>query len=140
VFPVPENVEKARPALAKVDTQKGPKAWLFNRRHASQRAVEFKDYVALVECPLNDERALAVIRQRTQTIPNKPIRYVINSHHHFDHSGGLRACVAEGATIITYADNKPYYEKAWAMPHTLIRTGWRKSEEPVIEPWPTSAC
>jgi glyoxylase-like metal-dependent hydrolase (beta-lactamase superfamily II) len=82
-------------------------------------AVEFKDYVALVECPLNDARALAVIDAVKKTIPNKPIRYAVNTHHHFDHLGGLRACVAEGATVVTGAEEKPYYEKLWAMPHTI---------------------
>lgn len=43
----------------------------------------------------------------------------VNTHHHFDHSGGLRACAAEGATIITQAQNKTYYEKVWAMAHRL---------------------
>ncbi len=50
-------------------------------------AVEFKDYVALVECPLNDARALAVMDAVKKTIPNKPIRYAVNTHHHFDHLG-----------------------------------------------------
>jgi glyoxylase-like metal-dependent hydrolase (beta-lactamase superfamily II) len=45
---------------------------------------------------------------------------VINTHAHFDHSGGLRAFVAEGATIVTYQTNKGYYEKTFRNPHTLV--------------------
>src|SRR5438094_43129 len=67
-----------------------------------------------------ETRAMAVIAAVKQNIPNKPIRYVVNSHHHFDHLGGLRACAAEGATILTQAANKPYYEKIWAQPHTIM--------------------
>jgi glyoxylase-like metal-dependent hydrolase (beta-lactamase superfamily II) len=52
-------------------------------------------------------------------IPDKPIKYVINTHHHFDHSGGLRAFAAVDATIVTHALNKPYYEKVLTAPHTL---------------------
>ena len=45
---------------------------------------------------------------------------MINTHHHFDHSGGLRTFVAEGATIVTHQVNKPYYEKTFRAPHTLV--------------------
>jgi glyoxylase-like metal-dependent hydrolase (beta-lactamase superfamily II) len=48
--------------------------------------------------------------------PGKPIRYVINSHQHFDHAGGLRTAVAEGATIVTQAANVPYLERVLATP------------------------
>ena len=44
-------------------------------------------------------------------IPGKPIRYVVNTHHHIDHSGGLRTYVAEGATIVTHQMNQPFYER-----------------------------
>ena len=137
VFPVPENVEKGSrgAATVKVDSQKvADGVWYLTGGTHHSVAIEFKDYVALVECPLDDQRALAVIDSVKKTIPNKPIRYVINSHHHFDHLGGLRACVAEGATILTYADNKPYYEKIWAMPHTLSPDRLAKApKKPVIE-------
>ena len=60
-----------------------------------------------------------MIAKVKETIPNKPIRYLINTHVHFDHSGGLRTYVDEGATIVTHALNQPYYEQAWAAPRTL---------------------
>jgi glyoxylase-like metal-dependent hydrolase (beta-lactamase superfamily II) len=82
-------------------------------------AVDFKDYVVVVEGPQNDQRAEAIIAKAKELIPNKPIRYVVNTHAHFDHAGGLRDFVAEGATVITHEMNKPYYEKVWANPHTL---------------------
>jgi glyoxylase-like metal-dependent hydrolase (beta-lactamase superfamily II) len=124
ILPTPENVEKAgaqqTPPPVKVDTQKVAEGvWYLTGGTHHSVAVEFKDHVVLVECPLNDARALAVVDAIKKTIPNKPIKYVVNTHHHFDHSGGLRACVAEGATIITQESNKAYYEKLWAMPHTL---------------------
>lgn len=135
VFPVPENVEKAPPTAVKVETQKvSDGVWYLTGGTHHSVAVEFKDYVVLVECPLNDDRAAAVIDAVKKTIPNKPIRYVVNTHHHFDHLGGVRACVAEGATILTAAENKPYYEKVWAMPHTLQPDRLAKMpKKPVIE-------
>jgi glyoxylase-like metal-dependent hydrolase (beta-lactamase superfamily II) len=82
-------------------------------------AADFKDGIVIVEGPQNDQRAQQIIATAKKLIPNKPIKYVINTHNHFDHCGGLRAFVAEGATIVTQEINKPYYEKIWKNPHTL---------------------
>jgi glyoxylase-like metal-dependent hydrolase (beta-lactamase superfamily II) len=82
-------------------------------------AVEFKDHITVIEGPQSEQRALAIIDATKKLIPNKPIKFVVNTHNHFDHASGLRAFVAEGATVITHQINKPYYEKVWATPHTL---------------------
>ena len=83
-------------------------------------AADFKDYIVILEGPQSDQRAEQIMTEAKRLIQNKPIRYVVNTHAHFDHAGGLRAFVAEGATVITYQLNKPYYEKVWANPHTLV--------------------
>lgn len=123
VFPVPDNVMKAaaqETAPVKVDTAKVADGvyFLAGGTHNSV-AVEFNNYVALIECPLNDDRSLAVLDAVKKAIPNKSVKYVVATHHHFDHLGGLRACEAEGATILTQAENVPYFEKVLAMPHTI---------------------
>jgi glyoxylase-like metal-dependent hydrolase (beta-lactamase superfamily II) len=81
----------------------------------------------LVETPLNDGRSLPVIAEVKKLAPGKPIRYVINSHAHFDHSGGLRTAAGEGATIITQAQNKAYLERALATPSTIAPDHLQKS-------------
>jgi len=138
VFPVPDNVEQAprTPPPVKVESQKvADGVWYLTGGTHHSVAVEFKNYIVLVECPLNDERALAVIDAAKKTIRNKPIRYVVNTHHHFDHLGGLRACAAEGATILTQTANQAYYETLWAQPHTLNPDRLAKSSRKlVIEP------
>jgi glyoxylase-like metal-dependent hydrolase (beta-lactamase superfamily II) len=82
-------------------------------------AIEMKDHLVLVEAPLNDGRSVPVIEQVKKLAPGKPIRYVINSHAHFDHSGGVRSAVAEGATIVTQAGNKAYFERALAVQNRI---------------------
>ena len=72
-------------------------------------AVDFKDGIVVIEGPQSEQRASAIIAEAKRLIPNKPIRYVVNTHAHFDHAGGLRTFVAEGATIVTHEMNKPYY-------------------------------
>jgi glyoxylase-like metal-dependent hydrolase (beta-lactamase superfamily II) len=81
--------------------------------------VEMSDHLVLVEAPLGDARTQAVIDAAKALAPGKPIRYVVNSHAHFDHSGGLRAAVAEGATVVTMAGNVPYFERVFATPNAL---------------------
>ncbi len=90
-------------------------------------AIEMKDHIILVEAPLNDGRSVPVLEQVKKLAPGKPIRTVINSHAHFDHSGGLRSAVAEGATIITQAQNKAYFEQAFAVPNTIAPDQMAKS-------------
>ena len=82
-------------------------------------AVDFKDYIVVIEGPQSEARATQIITEAKKLIPGKPIRYVVNTHHHIDHSSGLRTFVAEGATVVTHEVNKPYYEKLFALPHTL---------------------
>jgi glyoxylase-like metal-dependent hydrolase (beta-lactamase superfamily II) len=74
-------------------------------------AVEFDDFTAVIEAPQNQARALAVIEEVYRLIPNKPLRYVVNTHHHFDHLGGVRTFFHEGATIVAHATNRNFYKQ-----------------------------
>ncbi|MGH9257744.1 MAG: MBL fold metallo-hydrolase [Vicinamibacterales bacterium] len=81
--------------------------------------VEFADHLVVVEALGNDARSHAVIAEARRLVPNKPIRYLVNSHAHFDHSGGVRAFAAEGVTIITQEINKPFLERVLTLPHRI---------------------
>jgi glyoxylase-like metal-dependent hydrolase (beta-lactamase superfamily II) len=97
-------------------------------------AVEFSDHIVLIEAPLNEARSLALIGEVKKLMPNKPIRYVVNTHHHFDHSGGLRTLVDEGATIITHETNSEFFARAFSAPRTLNPDRLARSgKKPVIE-------
>jgi glyoxylase-like metal-dependent hydrolase (beta-lactamase superfamily II) len=74
-------------------------------------AIEFRDYLVLMEPYGNDgdsRRALARIRA---AVPGKPVRYIVPTHHHDDHTGGLRTYIAEGITVLTTPGNRAYVER-----------------------------
>jgi metallo-beta-lactamase superfamily protein len=109
-FAVPAAVQQATRPVERVESQKLADAvWLLGGGSHNSVLVAFRDFVAVIEAPLNDERSQAVIAEVKRLVPGKPIRYVVNTHHHWDHSGGLRGFVAEGATIVTHEENIPYY-------------------------------
>ena len=98
-------------------------------------AVEFSDHILLFEAAgQNEARAQAVMAEAKRAIPNKPIKYAVLSHHHFDHTSGIAAVVAEGSTIVVHESDTAFFDKALNAPRTLkpdaIATSGKK---PVIE-------
>lgn len=73
--------------------------------------VVFQDYILVLEAPNNDAISNGVIARIKETVPNKPIKYVVVTHHHTDHSGGVRAFVREGANIVTTPGNKNFFTR-----------------------------
>ena len=127
-IPVPDTVRQSPKPYARVTTQMAAEGvWYMTGGSHHSAAIEMKDHVILVESPLNDERALAVIAEARSLAPGKPIRYLVNSHHHFDHSGGVRAAVAEGVTVITHEVNRAFFERTLAAPARLSPDALAKS-------------
>jgi glyoxylase-like metal-dependent hydrolase (beta-lactamase superfamily II) len=117
---VPPNVPQASIPAIKVDAQKiADGVWYLTGGSHHSVAVEFADHLVVIEGPQSEARSSAVIAEVKKTIPAKPIKYLVNTHHHFDHSGGIRTYAAEGVTIVTLQANKSFYEKAFAAPRTL---------------------
>ena len=97
-------------------------------------AVEFKDYVIVVEGPQSIERGEAIVDEVKKLFRGKPIRYVVNTHPHSDHASGLAAFVAEGATIVTQQNNKAFFEQTFSAPRTLVGDRLAKSgRKPKVE-------
>jgi glyoxylase-like metal-dependent hydrolase (beta-lactamase superfamily II) len=94
--------------------------------------IEMSDHLVVAEGPLNDDRALAVIAEARKLVPGKPIKYLIVSHHHFDHSGGVRAFAGEGATIVTHETARPYFERLLATPATVAPDHLAKSGKKAV--------
>ena len=98
---------------------------------------EFTDHTALYEAYGSEASALAVIKAARATVPNKPLTHLIVSHYHIDHTGGLRAAVAEGLTVIVNRQIADYVREVTSRPATqfpdaLQRSG-RKAKIEVVD-------
>ena len=113
----PDNV---RQASVKVTADKvADGVWYLTGGTHHSVLIEMSDHLVVIEGPQDDARAAAVIAEVKKLVPNKPIKYVVNTHHHFDHAGGLGAFAADGATIITHDANKVFLEQSLAAPRTI---------------------
>jgi len=127
----------AAPASSPVKTEPQKIAdgvWFLDGGAPMSVLVEFSDHAIIIEGPQNDERTEATIAAVKQLLPSKPIRYVVNTHQHFDHSGGIRGYAASGIPILTHEKNKPYWAQIFKNPFTLEPDLLaRSSRSPVIE-------
>lgn len=82
--------------------------------------VEMADHLIALEPPLYESRSLAVIAAARAAVPGKPIRFVVVSHFHVDHGGGVRAYAAEGAAVVVGEAVRAHFEAILAAPHTLV--------------------
>jgi glyoxylase-like metal-dependent hydrolase (beta-lactamase superfamily II) len=115
---VPDAVAKATERVTTDKVAEG--VWFVAGGSHNSVAIEMKDHMVLVEAPLGDYRVGPVIDAVKKLAPGKPIRFAVNSHHHFDHTGGIRRAAAEGATIVTHTGNKASFERNLATPSKIL--------------------
>ncbi|MGZ5864443.1 MAG: MBL fold metallo-hydrolase [Xanthobacteraceae bacterium] len=121
---VPDSLKQAPPQPNAIKVADG--VWSIPGS-ANCYAIDMSDHIIVVEAPLTNAIATAVFDAAKRAIPNKPIKYVINTHHHIDHSGGLRGAVAEGATIVTSNMNRRIFPGYLSAPLTFAPDEMSKS-------------
>ena len=104
--------------------------WLAGSGNHRSIVFEFDDHLTVFEMPLNEARSRAVI-EKARTLSQKPLTHAIVSHHHFDHSGGLRVAVAEGLTIITHRANEALFKDLVARKHSIVQDELARSPKPL---------
>lgn len=127
---VPQNVRDAKPEPISVKSEKlANGVYYLTGGTVGTVAVEMRDHIVMIEAGEDEEWVHAYLAKAKELIPNKPVRFLIVSHHHPDHNGGIRAYIDEGATIVTHEIDKPFFEMVAKFPHTLEPDSLSKSKK-----------
>lgn len=131
---VPANVTNAAPPAPMTAKSEvlGPGFWYINAGGTWSWALDFGDHAVVVEAITSEARSLAVLEEVRRLMPNKPIRYLLNTHAHYDHAGGLRTFVQQGITIVTHEMNVPFYKEVWARPRTIAPDSLSKEPKEAV--------
>jgi glyoxylase-like metal-dependent hydrolase (beta-lactamase superfamily II) len=97
---------------------------------ANNLIVNMKDGIAVIDAPTDAGQSKWVIDAAKAKYPGRPIKYLVLTHHHMDHTGGTRAFAAEGATVVVPAPDKAYFEQVIKAPHTLEPDAQQKAMKP----------
>jgi glyoxylase-like metal-dependent hydrolase (beta-lactamase superfamily II) len=108
-----------------------PGVWLLAGQSHHSALVELSDHLLLIEAPQSEARTLAVLAKARELRPDKPLRKIVTTHHHFDHTAGIRAAIAGGLAIVTLAGNRAFFEEIGKRPFTIQPDTLAKAPKPV---------
>ena len=116
----PEKIAPPVAAAPNVTVESiGKGVWFLAGQSHHSVVIEFADHLMLIDAPLSEARALAVIDKAKTLVPDKPLTELVTTHHHFDHTAGMRAAIYDGLTVITQAGNKEWVDTMARRPHTI---------------------
>lgn len=94
--------------------------------------IEMSDHLVLVEAPVWETRSETTLAEIKLRFPGKPIRSVVSTHFHHDHSGGIRHFAAEGGvTVYAGVESLGFYQRIFEAPHTVARDRFASNPAPV---------
>lgn len=106
------------PAVNVTADEVAPGVWFLAGQSHHSVAVAFKDRAVLIEAPQSEARTLGVLAKVREVVPSVPLTHLVLSHHHFDHSTGLRAAIAGGLTVLTHPGNEAFVSAIAGRPFT----------------------
>jgi len=127
---VPDAIRSFQPQVNPTMTKLADNVYSYERANYKTIAVEFPRWIAMFEAPRSEDFNLRVADMIVKQIPNKPIRYVVNSHQHADAAGGLRAYSHLGATILTSFHNIELFRR------DFINYQARTMKPDMVSQWP----
>jgi glyoxylase-like metal-dependent hydrolase (beta-lactamase superfamily II) len=80
--------------------------------------VEMRDHLVVFDAPVSDWQSNWVLNAARAKYPNKPVKFLVLTHHHMDHAGGLRAYAAQGAALVVGQGTAAHYRRVLARPFT----------------------
>jgi len=78
--------------------------------------VEMSDFLVIFDTPVTDAQSVWTMNAVKQKFPGKPVRWVVLTHHHMDHAGGVRAMLADGGTLVVGSPGRAHFQKVLAAP------------------------
>lgn len=129
----PATRAAAPPGLAPQNVVVTPLAkglWFLTGGGIPSLVVEFADHVAIVEAG-SEARFRAVLAKARELVPGKPVTQLVLTHHHFDHTGGLRTAVAEGLTVVAHGVNEAWFREAVMRRHTVVPDALARAPQPL---------
>jgi glyoxylase-like metal-dependent hydrolase (beta-lactamase superfamily II) len=130
----PAPVRSAQPPVAPapvIEATSIAKGIWFLRGAGNSVLFEFNDHLTLFEVYASEANAKAVIEKARSLVPGKPLTEAIISHHHFDHTGGLRAAVSEGLTIVVQRGNEGLIREVTSRPAKLFPDALGRAPKPL---------